>query len=69
MVHVASTSGAQEDKVLRDTAVMVQMCSQWDFPARVSTGGALGSPWSGSAARLSHRHGGSGALVASLLPL
>lgn len=27
---------------MRDTAVMVQPCTQWAFPARVSAGGALG---------------------------
>lgn len=27
---------------MRDTAVMVQSCSQWAFPARVSAGGAPG---------------------------
>lgn len=69
MVHVVSTSGVQEEEVLRSMAVMVQTCSQWDFPARVSARGALGSPWSRSAAQVSHGHGGSGALVASLLPV
>lgn len=40
MQHLLLEMG--EEKSMRDEAVVVQPCSQWAFPARVSAGGALG---------------------------
>lgn len=35
----------EEEKSMRDVAVIVQPCSQWAFPARVRAGGAAGIVW------------------------
>lgn len=60
----------EEEKSMRDAAVIVQPCSQRAFPARVSAGGAPGITWlllwSRSLSPVSRRCGASGA---SLLPL
>lgn len=58
---------------MKDTAVMVQPCSRWLFLPESVQEELQGQPWplvwSGSPALVSRRNGGSGVLVASLLPL